>query len=51
VAKKYTLDWATKAFKSFLKSLIRLGVPAGNTVVLTVPGRKTRHPVFEILPG
>jgi deazaflavin-dependent oxidoreductase (nitroreductase family) len=44
VAKKYTLDGATKAFNAFLKSLIRLGVPAGNTVVLTVPGRKTGEP-------
>jgi deazaflavin-dependent oxidoreductase (nitroreductase family) len=44
VAKTYTLDRATKAFNAFLKSLIRLGVPAGNTVVLTVPGRKTGKP-------
>jgi hypothetical protein len=44
MAKKYTLDGATKAFNVFLKSLIGLGIPAGNTVVLTVPGRRTGQP-------
>ena len=44
MAKKYSLDGGTKAFNTFLKSLIRLGVPAGNTVVITVPGRKTGQP-------
>jgi deazaflavin-dependent oxidoreductase (nitroreductase family) len=44
VAKKYSLDGGTKAFNAFLKSLLRVGMPFGNTVVLTVPGRKTGQP-------
>jgi deazaflavin-dependent oxidoreductase (nitroreductase family) len=44
VAKKYALDGGTKTFNSLLKGLIRLGMPFGNTVVLTVPGRKTGEP-------
>jgi deazaflavin-dependent oxidoreductase (nitroreductase family) len=44
VAKQYSLDGGTKAFNAFLKSLLRVGMPFGNTVVLTVPGRKTGQP-------
>jgi deazaflavin-dependent oxidoreductase (nitroreductase family) len=44
MAKKYTLDGGTKAFNTFLKRVIGLGMPFGNTVVLTVPGRKTGQP-------
>ncbi len=44
MAKQYSHDGATKTFNSLLKGLIRLGMPFGNTVVLTVPGRKTGEP-------
>lgn len=41
MAKKYALDGGTKAFNRLMRGVIRLGIPTGNTVVLTVPGRKT----------
>ena len=44
MAKTYSLSGGTKAFNAFLKTLIQLGVPSGSTVVLTVPGRRTRQP-------
>jgi deazaflavin-dependent oxidoreductase (nitroreductase family) len=44
MAKTYMLDGGTKAFNSFLKRLIGVGMPFGNTVILTVPGRKTGEP-------
>ena len=44
MAKKYSLDGATKAFNALLKGLIRLGVPTGPMVMLTVPGRKSGQP-------
>jgi deazaflavin-dependent oxidoreductase (nitroreductase family) len=44
VAKTYTLDGMTKAFNAFLKGLVKLGVPTGPMVVITVTGRKTGQP-------
>jgi len=44
VSKKYTLTGGTKAFNSFVKGLIRLGVPTGPMFMLTVQGRKTGQP-------
>lgn len=44
MAKKYTLDGATKTFNGLLKGLIGMGMPFGKTVILTVPGRKTGEP-------
>jgi deazaflavin-dependent oxidoreductase (nitroreductase family) len=44
VAKTYSLTGGTKAFNTFLKSLIQLGIPSGSTFVLTVPGRRTKQP-------
>jgi deazaflavin-dependent oxidoreductase (nitroreductase family) len=44
VAKKYSLDGATKAFNGFVKGLIRLGIPTGPMFMLTTRGRKTGQP-------
>jgi deazaflavin-dependent oxidoreductase (nitroreductase family) len=44
VAKTYSLDGGTKAFNGFLKGLIRIGVPTGPIVMLSVPGRKSGQP-------
>ena len=44
MSKKYTLTGGTKAFNSFVKGLIRLGVPTGPMFMLTVQGRKTGQP-------
>jgi deazaflavin-dependent oxidoreductase (nitroreductase family) len=44
VAKKYSLTGTTKAFNALAKGLMRLGIPTGNVVLLTVPGRRTRQP-------
>jgi deazaflavin-dependent oxidoreductase (nitroreductase family) len=44
MAKTYSLTGGTKAFNSFLKGLIRIGVPTGNLAVLTVQGRQTGQP-------
>jgi deazaflavin-dependent oxidoreductase (nitroreductase family) len=44
VAKKFRLTGGRKAFNSFLKGLIQVGIPTGRTVLLTVPGGKTGLP-------
>lgn len=41
MTKTYALTGGRKAFNGVLKTLIRLGIPTGNTVLLTVPGRRT----------
>ena len=44
MAKKYSLTGATKAFNTFVKTLMQLGIPTGRVVLLTVPGRRTGQP-------
>ena len=40
---------STKAFNAFAKGLLRLGIPTGNIVLLTVPGRRTGQPRSTVL--
>ena len=49
MAKKYTLTGTTKAFNALAKGLMRLGIPTGNVVLLTVPGRRTGQPRSTVL--
>jgi deazaflavin-dependent oxidoreductase (nitroreductase family) len=49
VAKKYALTGSTRAFNAFAKGLLRLGIPTGNIVLLTVPGRRTGQPRSTVL--
>jgi len=49
VAKRYALTGTTKAFNGFAKGLLRLGIPTGNVVLLTVPGRRTAQPRSTVL--
>jgi len=44
VAKKYRLTGGIKASNALLKGVIRLGVPTGPLVLLTVAGRRTGQP-------
>ena len=49
MAKTYALTGSTKAFNAFAKGLLRLGIPTGNVVLLTVPGRRTGQPRSAVL--
>jgi deazaflavin-dependent oxidoreductase (nitroreductase family) len=49
VAKRYALTGTTKAFNGLAKGLMRLGIPTGNVVLLTVPGRRTGQPRSTVL--
>lgn len=49
MAKRYALTGTTKAFNGFAKGLLRLGIPTGNVVLLTVPGRRTAQPRSTVL--
>jgi len=44
VAKKYRLTGGIKASNALLKGVMRLGVPTGPLVLLTVAGRRTGQP-------
>jgi deazaflavin-dependent oxidoreductase (nitroreductase family) len=49
MAKKYSLTGSIKAFNAFAKALLRLGIPTGNVVLLSVSGRRTGQPRSTVL--